>query len=126
MIKTMKAERRLYPRIDQELPLKVMANGYDFATYTHNLSCVGAYCHIEKYVPPFTKVMVKLRLPNAVAKTSKNIDVECKGVIVRTNDEETGGYDIAIFFNGITEITHQKISSYINRIISSNSPVKRF
>ncbi len=58
MIRNVKKDRRLWPRIEKQLPLEIFANGYGFATNTKNISCVGAYCHIEKYLPPFTKVNV--------------------------------------------------------------------
>ena len=116
MIKTAKSEKRLYPRIDRQLPLNVVANGFDFVTETKNVSCIGTYCQIDKYVPPFTKVMIKLSLPNA--------QVECKGVIVRTKDRESGGYDVAIFFNGITETCKNKISHYVSRLLPQYSSLK--
>ncbi len=104
-------EKRLYPRIDTNLPLKVIANGYDFSTSTENLSCLGAYCHIDKYVPPFTKLSIKLDLPNIGF-------VECKGVIVRTEDNtNTGGFNIAIFFNRIDNQQRQKISEYLKQFL---------
>lgn len=56
-------ERRVHPRLDKKLPFKVAANGYDFSTSTQNISCVGAYCQIKKYIPPFTRVSIKLTLP---------------------------------------------------------------
>lgn len=111
-------ERRLHPRIEQKLPFNVAANGYDFNTSTQNVSCVGAYCHIDKYVPPFTKVMVKLNLPIAKKVSNKISSVECKGVIVRTEDDEKNGFNIAIFFNDIREEQKKKISQYINRFLS--------
>jgi len=82
------AERRQYPRIRQHLPLKIAVNGYDFATTTEDISCVGAYCRIDKYVPPFTKILVKLSLPVAANRKNNNGNVECNGVIVRTEDEK--------------------------------------
>lgn len=105
-------ERRLHPRIEKEFPVKIAANGYDFVTATQNLSCLGAYCRINKYVPPFTKVSIKLNLPNAT-----NPNIECKGVIVRTEDESTGGFNIAIFFNEIKDNQRQKISQYLNQFL---------
>ncbi|MFH1457711.1 MAG: PilZ domain-containing protein [Candidatus Omnitrophota bacterium] len=120
MSKNQKAEKRQYPRIEQSLPLSVVANGYDFATTTQNVSCVGAYCHIHKYMPPFTKVMVKLNLPVATANGTKNYSVECRGVVVRTQDENRGGFNIAIFFNEIRESERQKISEYINQFLPQN------
>ena len=111
-------ERRIQPRVDKILPLKVVANGYDFSTTTKNVSCIGAYCRINKYMPPFTKVMVRLSLPLVDERLSKNYNVECRGVIVRTEDEREDGFNIAIFFNDIKENMRQKISRYVNQFIS--------
>ncbi|MEW6075554.1 MAG: PilZ domain-containing protein [Candidatus Omnitrophota bacterium] len=119
MTKIIKAERRISPRIAQQLPINVIANGYDFATSTKNISCVGAYCHIAKYVPPFTKVNIKLNLPLADMHNRRGISVvECKGVIVRAEDEASGGFNVAIFFNGITDSCRKKISQYVNQFVS--------
>jgi hypothetical protein len=115
-MKALKKERRQFPRADTNLPINVIANGYDFSTSTQNVSCVGAYCHVDKYVPPFTRVMVKLALPIASNK-SNGAKVECKGVIVRTEDEVRGGFNLAIFFNAIKETDRQKISRYIRQFL---------
>ena len=112
------AERRLHPRIDRQLPIKVAANGYDFATTTQNVSCVGAYCHITKYVPPFTRVLIRLSLPVRTRNGNKRYDVACKGVLVRTDDEPGGGFNIAIFFNDINEGQKKKIAEYVNQFVS--------
>lgn len=106
-------ERRLFPRVDQKVPVKIAADGYGFETSTQNVSCVGTYCHINKYIPPFTKVNIKLSLP--MAKDSRS--VECKGVIVRTEDAGTGGFNIAVFFNQIKEEQRKKISQYISQFL---------
>jgi hypothetical protein len=113
-------ERRLHPRLDRNLPINVAANGYDFFTTTHNISCVGAYCHIEKYVPPFTKVKIKLNLPVSVNGSKQDYGVECHGVIVRTEDEAAGGFNVAIFFNEIKEHFRQKIAHYISGSLPAN------
>ena len=115
-------ERRIHPRINQELPFKVAANGYDFSTSTQNISCVGAYCRIKKYIPPFTKVMVKLMLPIKGKEGGKNYTIDCEGVIVRTEDESKGGFNIAVFFNAIKDEQRKKISRYINQFIPRGSP----
>lgn len=124
MTKRANKERRLFPRIQHDLPVKIAANGYDFITTTQNVSCVGAYCRINKYIPPFTKIMVKLNLPLALTKGSKNCSVECKGVIVRTEDESEGGFNIAIFFNEIKAGERKKISKYISQILLRNPCLK--
>ena len=99
-----KVEKRLYPRIGHNLPIKVAVNGYDFITTTKNVSCVGVCCHLKKYVPPFTKVSVKLSLPVKIKKVNKNLLIKCIGVVVRTEDEKKeSGFNVAIFFNQISE-----------------------
>jgi len=117
MIRKTEPNRRQFPRINRELPLKVAANGYDFTTSTLNVSCVGAYCRIDKYVPPFTKVAVKLSLPVASINGNKNYDVECSGVVVRTEDEIQKGFNIAIFFNRIRDDQRKKIAQYISQFL---------
>lgn len=110
-------ERRQYPRIEQQLPLKIVANGYDFSTTTQNFSCIGTYCHINKYIPPFTKVVIKLVLPTMADRQNNNSGIECKGTIVRTEDEIKGGFNIAVFFNKINDTQRKKISQYISQFI---------
>ena len=121
MVKNTKAERRQYPRIEQKLPVNVAADGYGFATETKNISCLGAYCHIDKYIPPFTKVAVKLTLPITLKAGPRVVFVECRGVIVRTEDETSGGFNIAIFFNDIKDSQRHKISQYKNQFLPEES-----
>ncbi|MDD5282054.1 MAG: PilZ domain-containing protein [Candidatus Omnitrophica bacterium] len=109
-------ERRIHPRLEHKLPFNVAVNGYDFSTTTHNISCVGAYCHLDKYIPPFTKISVKLSLPGKV-KADKNAIVECKGVVVRSEDEIRGGFNIAIFFNQMRNEQRKKIAAYISQFL---------
>ncbi len=117
MIKNLKKERRLHPRVDHKLPVKIAANGYDFITSTQNISCLGAYCRIEKYVPPFTKIAIKLNLPIVTRGSRKDYSVECHGVIVRAEDDASGGFNVAIFFNEIKESQRKVISQYVNQFI---------
>lgn len=111
-------ERRLYPRIRHTVPIRVAVDGYDFMTSTEDISCVGTYCHVKKYVPPFTRVLVRLTLPVMMDEKSTYFDVACKGVIVRAEDDETGGgFNIAIFFNDIKDRERKKIAQYINQFL---------
>mgnify|MGYP000897220549 CR=1 FL=1 len=114
MSKMTTKERRVHPRINQNLPINVVANGYDFVTSTLNLSCLGAYCRIDKYVPPFTRVRIKMELPMA---RNEKTPVECDGVIVRSEDEAQGGFNVAIYFNKITDAPRKKITQYINQFL---------
>jgi len=111
-------ERRLYPRVEKKLPLHVAADGYDFATSSQNISCIGTYCHIKKYVPPFTKIAIRMLLPAGNTRLKlKDRQVECKGVIVRTEDDKNGGFNVAIFFNQIKETQRKKIARYLSQFL---------
>jgi len=118
----MGVEKRLHPRLDHSLPLKVAANGFDFKTATQNISCLGTYCRIDKYIPPFTRVAIKLSLPVATGDGVKHLAIECTGVIVRVQDEPAGGFNIAIFFNRIREDQRKKISQYVNQFLPKETP----
>ena len=117
MIAINDAERRLHPRIDHNLPVNIVANGYDFSTTSHNVSCAGTYCTVAKYIPPFTRLAVKLSLPIEVKNKKSNLNIECKGVVVRTEDAKEGGFNIAIFFNGINEEQKNKIARYVKQFL---------
>jgi len=125
-------ERRQHPRLDHKLPVNLAVNGFDFSTSTHNISCVGAYCHLDKYMPPFTKIAVKLSLPDrpggsaclparqglaSNSQSHKSTIVECKGVVVRSEDEVNGGFNIAIFFNEMRDDQRKKIAHYISQFL---------
>jgi hypothetical protein len=117
MKNNIKRERRQHPRIDKELPINIVANGYDFVTTTQNVSCLGAYCHIDKYIPPFTKIKIRLDMPIMNKGLKEHCNVECTGVIVRTEDEDNGGFNIAIFFNKIKDQPRQTISRYVSQFL---------
>jgi len=118
MTEKMHQERRRFPRINKNLPLSLQANGFDFATTTTNISCLGAYCTIDKYIPPFTKLQIRMSLP---AQGQKKVPIECQGVVVRAEDEKNGAFNIAIYFNKIKKTQTDKISDYISRITSAVS-----
>lgn len=117
MLKRISKERRISPRIELELPLKIAVNGYRFETSTQNVSNAGAYCHINRYIPPFTKLAVKMILPIVNNNKKEECTVDCKGVIVRINDVAEGGFNIAIFFNEIKALHKEKISKYISQFL---------
>jgi len=117
-----KPEKRLHPRIDHELPVHITANGYDFTTTTQNISCTGAYCQINKYVPPFTRLAIKMILPVVAGGKKQKVNIECKGVIVRNEDSsKKNNFNIAIFFNEIKAAQREKISQYINQFLPKES-----
>jgi hypothetical protein len=69
--------------------------------------------------------LIKLSLPVRKSSGSKNLDVDCKGVLVRTEDEARGGFNIAIYFNDIRPEQKRKIAEYVSQFIPQGSAVAK-
>lgn len=116
-------ERRRCPRISKRLPFRVNAKSFDLATETINISCSGAYCQVDKYIEPMTKVGIVLSLPiNRNDNKVTNSRLKCEGVVVRTEESRLmeGKFNIAVFFNNIKKIDLDKISRYITNHLQLN------
>ncbi len=118
---TLKSDKRLHPRVEKAFPVKIAVNGYDFTTNTENISRTGTYCRINKYIPPFTKVSIKLILKGMGPKKEHAVSVECKGVVVRSDDSPDGSFNIAIFFNDIKESECKKLAQYLSHLLENAS-----
>ncbi len=116
------ADRRQFPRVKKSLPLKIIANGYDFETTSQDVSCIGTYCTVDKYIPPFTRLAVHLSLPIRGEARSAQRPISCKGVVVRSEDSRDGRFNLAIFFNDIREPERKKISRYLSQFLPANEP----
>ena len=111
------AERRRQPRIDERLPFTLKAEGFDAVTQTINLSCLGAYCQLNRHIPLMTRLKITLALPRGDQKKDFEY-VACRGVVVRV--EEGGSqfhrgsvYNTAIYFNEIEESEREKIERLV-------------
>lgn len=112
----MTSERRRYPRLEKVIPLKVSSQGSDLVTQTKNISCIGAYCSVNKSLPIMSKLKITLLLPEKAKQPQvKSKKVNCIGVVVRSQQSShKGHYDIAIFFEQIREREKLKLEDYIN------------
>ena len=110
-------ERRKYPRLDNNIPLKIRSDEFDIVTETKNLSTSGVYCRINKYLEPMTKLKICLLLPLKRHNKAATKKISCLGVIVRTESvpsEEC--FNVAIYFSDIP----QKDVNYLNDYINAN------
>ena len=109
-------ERRRHPRINKRLQFKVKAEDFDAVAETINLSCLGAYCQLNKHIPLMTSLKIVLALP--YSDQGNEFDyVECNGVVVRIEEilSEThlgSVYNTAIYFNEIQESEKEKIADF--------------
>ena len=113
-------EKRKHPRLEKVLPLKISSRQSDIVTQTKNLSCVGAYCSVNKPIPLMTKLKITLLLPEKTKRPQeKSSKVNCVGVVVRSEvTEQEGIYNVAIFFEQIREKEKLKLEEYINHHLS--------
>ncbi|HAJ56208.1 MAG TPA: hypothetical protein DCL35_00370 [Candidatus Omnitrophica bacterium] len=117
-------ERRRYQRVSKNIAIKLNDKEADFVTETQNISCIGAYCQIDSYLPILTKLKITLLIPRSKSsKTAKHII--CEGTIVRI--ERTEGtlehdkYNIAIYFNSISKGDMKLIDAYVKNNLTRPS-----
>lgn len=116
-------ERREHPRSGGNIPVKICCGDSDTVTETKNVSRTGAYCQVNKYIEPMTKLKICLLLPfkrNDKIVTKK---VCCYGVIVRIESVEGNGcFNIAIYFNEIQSKDAEYISEYVDSALNTQEP----
>lgn len=117
----MSNERRRAPRTADQIRLTVTDTGPAFETETKNLSATGAYCTVDRFLAPMTKLALDFQLPHA----SKPVRVRCTGVVVRTEpvvvNAEQGRYHIAIFFSDLTEADRSAISRFVQQRLDAST-----
>lgn len=122
ILKKTVSERRRDPRLTATIPIKISEEGGDTVTQTANISRSGAYCYVEKYIEPMTKLKIHLLLPlkkNGKATTKK---ITCQGVVVRTEHVKGGsGCNVAIFFNDIVQRDAESIADYVSSCLEPKS-----
>lgn len=108
-------ERRRSPRLARNIPLKLCGEQSDVVTETHNLSCSGVYCRVNKYFDPMTRFDIHLLLPFKKGDKVITKKVSCKGVVVRVESQPGNKFfNIAVFFNEIDKKNSALIAQYIN------------
>ncbi len=117
-------ERRRYQRASKNIAIKLKDREADFVTETKNISCIGAYCQIDTYLPLLTKLSITLLLPRS--KESKNAKhITCEGTIVRieraSDPPEHNKYNIAIYFNEISKGDMKIIDAYVKNQLTKPS-----
>lgn len=110
------SERRRHTRLDKNVAIKLKDKDVDFVTETKNISCLGAYCQVDAYLPVLTKIRITLLLPKTKAsKIARHIT--CEGTIVRVerigDPIEQNKYNVAIYFNQISKGDMKFIDSYV-------------
>ena len=115
-------ERRKDPRFFGNIPLKISGDDFDLVTETKNLSKSGAYCRVNQYIEPMTKLRVQFLLPFKRKDRTINKKITCGAVIVRTESEPANGlYNVAIFFNDIQERDSATLTDYVTNMLKNTA-----
>lgn len=112
-------EKRRYPRAPKNLPIKISNQDFDIVTETKNISCIGAYCRVDIYIPPFTKIKATILLPSGMKNSNRYIN--CEGTVVRIEKNDNSlepQYNIAIYFNQINKTNMLKIDRFVKNHLS--------
>ena len=108
-------ERRKDPRFENNVPVKICQEDGDFVTETKNISRSGAYCCVDQFIAPMTRLKIHLLLSILNGGKSSTRKISCEGIVVRSEpmlDEKK--YHIAIFFNDITRRDAAYITDFVN------------
>lgn len=118
-------ERRKNPRANKSIPLKISSGEFDIVTETENVSGAGAYCRVERYIEPMTKLKIVILLPIKQRNKVSTKKIECTGVVVRSENVplQPNWFKIAIFFSDISNKDAQKISDYVNQHLQKESVI---
>ena len=114
-----KIERRRSPRIKREIALKIKLDEYDLVGQTRDISCIGANCTVNKYIPPFSLISIILLLPLKINNRNSICNVRCQGVVVRTEEDPQNNnvFNIAIYFNRLRQSDKTKLLQYVQQYL---------
>ncbi len=109
----MSAERRQAPRVAERVTLAIREPGAPIQTETHNLSTIGAYCTVDRFISPMTKLQLQFDVPNG----GRVAPIRCTGVVVRVDPAVSPAgratYRMGIFFTEITEQDRAVIAQFV-------------
>lgn len=114
-----RTERRRSPRVKREIPLKIRLDDYDLVGQTRDISCIGANCTVDKYIPLFSIISIILLLPLRMNNKNNICNVHCQGVVVRIEEDHQNSkkYNIAIYFNRLRRTDKAKLLQYIEQYL---------
>lgn len=117
----MPQEKRRYPRLERNIPVKISSDHGDILTETKNLSCFGAFCRMPQRLEPMTKLKIHLLLPLRKNDKVKPKSITCGAVVVRVQAAaEENYYDTAIFFSDIASKDSRTIHDFIESMMENN------
>jgi len=106
-------EHRRHPRARADFPLKLDA---DSSCRVTDISASGVRCLCLSHLSPMTVVGLRLEIPVHTNGQDSWTEISCQGVVVRSRprkQDEGTGYEVAIFFQGLTGRDETAIANYV-------------
>ena len=114
-------ERRRAPRVAERISLTLAQADGVVQAETQNLSAAGAYCTLDRFIPPLTKLELQLELPDGRQRTS----LRCTGVVVRVEPliatPQRGRYQTAILFTELSDRDRSAIERFVVQQLAKRS-----
>ena len=112
------SERRRWPRLENNIPIKISSADFDVVTETKNLSSNGVYCRVDKKLPLMTKLQIHLLLPLKKHNKVLTKRISCQGVVVRSEAASGDHYfNVAIYFTDIQQKDVNYLDDYITSLL---------
>ena len=111
----MRKERRHSPRAAEQIAMMVTEDHAGLRAETKNLSASGAYCTLDRFIPPMTKLQLQFELPNG----SRPLSIRCSAVVVRVapliTSAQRGQYQVALFFSDLSDRQRSAITRFVHQ-----------
>lgn len=122
----MKREKRRAPRAKAAIPLEICSDKDVFEVFTRDISMVGTYLTLDRFIPLNTKLKVTILLPGGGrGGETKPEKVTCCGIVVRNEEIEEAGertrYGVAIHFTDFTREDKEKLAAYLKHKLAPDS-----
>jgi len=115
----MATERRRAPRVAERVAVTMTDAGAQLTAETKNLSASGAYCTLNQFLAPMTKLQLRFELPGGV----RHRTIRCSGVVVRVEPviatADRGHYHVAIFFTDLAPRDREAIARFVQQRLAA-------
>ena len=114
------AERRRYPRVPADLPLRLTFKDKTVETRIHDLSGSGIRFKAPAALPILSRVQIALELPDGTPGHPA-ASIAIAGVVVRCREgdaSEAARYDTAIFFEDLSESARARLARFVSSRLS--------
>lgn len=117
----MNRERRRHKRVQLRLQASLEPKDPSVSTPSVavlDLSLGGAYCEMDHFMAPLTKVLLTVDIPAEDMEEGSAGSAICRGVVVRTEPETAGAerYRMGILFTEISRPDREKLQRFLSRL----------